>query len=176
MNLLSVIDKIYENKSFTTIFIIAIILLALLFLVVLLLGLKDAKKAKEPKKKDKEEDVKDVTFKKEIEADPISEDVTFELPVLTKNLESFKKNLEEEIKKENEVDIKPTVDAKLNKSNKPIKILDINEIEDTAIVPIVEEKKNKKTKKKEEKKETKKEEPIEELLDEPNTYNDKDSF
>ena len=167
MNILGVIDKIYENKSFTTIFLIAIILLVLLFGIVLLLGLRDAKKSKEPKKKDKEEDLKDVTFKKEVEVDPISEDVTFELPVLTKNLENFKKNLEEEIKKENKTDIKPTVDAELNKESKPIKILDINEIEDTAIVPIVEE-----SKKKQAKKEAKKEEKE----DINPKYSDQDNF
>ena len=176
MIILGVIDKIYENKSFTTIFLIAIILLVFLFGIVLLLGLKDAKKSKEPKKKEKEEDVKDVTFKKELEVDPISEDVTFELPVLTKNLESFKKNLEEEIKKDGELDIKPTTDAKLNKASKPIKILDINEIEDTAIVPIVDDKPTKKKKEKETKAKEKEEDKKEVKKEDKNTYNEQDSF
>ena len=46
MNIMNIIDKIYENKNFTNIFLISIFLLALLFIVILLLGLRDAKKTK----------------------------------------------------------------------------------------------------------------------------------
>ena len=130
MNYLSIIDKIYENKNFTTIFLVAIFALALIFIIVLILGLKDAKKAKNPKKEVKEEDVKDVSFElpTKKEQEDIKEDVTFELPVLTDDLENFKKNLEEEIKKD-EV------------ATRPIKILDIDEIEDTKIIDTKEIKK-----------------------------------
>ena len=49
MNLMNIIDKIYESKNFTNIFLIAIFVLALLFIAVLVLGLKDSKKQKNPK-------------------------------------------------------------------------------------------------------------------------------
>ena len=95
MNLLNIIDTIYESKYFPTILIISIIVLVFLFVVVILLGLKDAKKSKEPKK-EMFQDIKDITFDTPSEKEAIKEDVTFEIPVLTKNLENFKKSLEEE--------------------------------------------------------------------------------
>ncbi len=146
MNIMNIIDKIYENKNFTNIFLISIFLLALLFIVILLLGLRDAKKTKNPKKELKEEEVKDVTFSlpTEKEKEEIKEDVTFELPVLTDDLENFKKNLEEEIKKDEEVRVinKVANTKELEVATRPIKILDINEIEDTQALNTEEIKKS----------------------------------
>lgn len=140
MKLLSFIDKLYENNHFTTILTIAIILLVLLFIIVLVLGLKDAKASKEPKKI-KEEDPKDITFEPETKEPQTKEDVTFEAPVLTKNLEEFKKNFEEEIQKDQEVEVRTTSHSSLSESTKPVKILDMDIIEDTAVLsPVVEEK------------------------------------
>ncbi len=139
MDILSIIDKIFENDYFTKILVIAIIILVILFIIVLLLGMKDAKKAKEPKKV-KEEDIKDITFEPKTETPPVKEDVTFEMPVLTKNLEEFKKNFEEEIQKEQEVEVRTTAQSSLSESTKPVKILDINIIEDTAVLsPVADE-------------------------------------
>lgn len=137
MYILNIIDKIYENSYFQTCLIGATIILILLFIIVLILGIKDSKKSKEPKKI-AEEDVKDVTFEMPADSDNIKEDVTFEMPVLTKNLEDFKKNLEEEIQKEDEAVIRKTSGTIENKDSKPIKILDAHEIEDTAIVHLKE--------------------------------------
>ena len=93
MNLFNIIDTIYESKHFPTILIIAIIVLVILFTSVTILGIKDAKKSKEPKKAKKDE-LLDITFDKpKEEPEPIKEDVTFEIPILTQNLENFKKNL-----------------------------------------------------------------------------------
>ena len=75
MNLLSIIDKLYENDNFATILIIAIIVLVVLFVIVLILGIRDAKKSSEPKKI-KEEDVKDITFEPETKERTEKEDVT----------------------------------------------------------------------------------------------------
>ena len=139
MDILSIIDKIFENDYFTKILVIAIIILVILFIIVLLLGMKDAKKAKEPKKV-KEEDIKDITFEPKTETPPVKEDVTFEMPVLTKNLEEFKKNFEEEIQKEQDVEVRTTAQSSLSESTKPVKILDINIIEDTAVLsPVADE-------------------------------------
>ena len=94
MNILNIVDDIYESKYFPTILTIAVLVLIILFIIVLLLGIRDAKKAKEPPKK-KVEELKDVTFDLQDEKAKVTEtkeDVTFEMPVLTKNLEDFKKN------------------------------------------------------------------------------------
>lgn len=136
MTILNIIDKIYENEYFATALVVAIIVLIVLFAIVLFLGIKDAKKAKEPPK-EVEEDVKDITFNMPTEQDKVKEDVTFEMPILTKNLENFKKNLEEEIQKEDSVEIRKTSGLVLKEEEKPVKILDMGEIEDTAILPII---------------------------------------
>ena len=94
--MLNIIDQIYSNSHFTTILIGAIAFLVVLFIIVLYLGIKDAKKAKNPVKEDKEE--KDITFEDAPqEPKDIAEDVTFEMGTITKNLEDFKKGLEEEL-------------------------------------------------------------------------------
>ena len=104
--IMNIIDKIYSNGHFTTILIGAIAFLVVLFIIVLYLGIKDAKKAKEPAPKEKEE--KDITFE-EIpqEQKEIAEDVTFEMGTITKNLEDFKKGLEEELQNAPTEDIEP---------------------------------------------------------------------
>jgi len=182
VNYLSIIDKIYENKNFTTIFLVAIFALALIFIIVLILGLKDAKKAKNPKKEIKEEDVKDVSFElpTKKEQEDIKEDVTFELPVLTDDLENFKKNLEEEIKKDEEIKVTKNNSKELEVATRPIKILDIKEIEDTKIIDTKEIKKQvKKTKEEEQPKQKEVELPkhkaVEKVVKE-SKYNSKDNF
>ena len=166
MNLLSIIDKLYENDNFVTILIIAIVVLVILFIIVLILGLKDAAKSKKPKKV-KEEEVKDITFEEGVKEPIEKEDVTFETPVLTKNLEDFKKSFEEEIQKDQDVEVRTTAHSTLSESTKPVKILDINVIEDTAVItPVTEEEVSVPTKEKdkvtpkEEKEEVKEEEKI----------------
>lgn len=152
MFLLNIIDKIYENSHFQTTLIAAIIFLVLLFIIVLIIGIKDSKKSKEPKII-AEEDVKDITFDMPKEMENIKEDVTFEMPVLTKNLEDFKKNLEEEIQKEDQIEVRKTSGSTELKETRPIKILDAHEIEDTAIVhlnELKEETENKSSSSKEE--------------------------
>ena len=92
----NIIDKIYSNSHFTTILIGAIAFLVVLFIIVLYLGIKDAKKVNNSSKEEKEE--KDITFE-DVPQEPkdIAEDVTFEMGTITKNLEDFKKGLEEEL-------------------------------------------------------------------------------
>lgn len=133
---LNFINSIYESEYFPKILLFAIIFLIVLFAVVLILGLKDAKRSKEPKK-EVEEDIKDITFNMTNDTDVAKEDVTFEMPVLTKNLEDFKKNLEEEIQKESKINILTPVGELPKKQEKPQKILDIKTIEDTAIIPVL---------------------------------------
>lgn len=135
MNLLFMSD-IYENANFTKYLIIAIIILALIFAIVFLLGLRDLRKSNEPEKVS-DEDMKDFSFDIPENVEQIKEDVTFEMPSLTKNLQDFKKSIEEEMQKENkEVAIKTEIkDKSLEENSKPYKILDIDEIEDTSIIP-----------------------------------------
>lgn len=148
MNLLNIIDTIYESKYFPTILIISIIVLVVLFVSVTILGMKDAKRGKEPKKK-KREELKDITFEEPKEQPEIKEDVTFEIPVLTKNLENFKKTLEEEIEKEEKINV---IKKSSNKEeNKPSKILDKKTIDSTDVIPIIKPKAEKEVKKEEKK-------------------------
>lgn len=139
MNLLNIIDTIYESKYFPTILIISIIVLVVLFVSVIILGMKDAKKAKEPHKPKKEE-VTDITFESPKEKEQIKEDVTFEIPVLTQNLENFKKSLEEEMQREDEINVIKKA-ATSNDENKNKKILDKQTIDSTDVIPILETKK-----------------------------------
>lgn len=135
MNLLFM-SEIYENANFTKFLIIAIIVLASIFAIVFLLGLRDLRKSKEPNEV-LDEDMKDFSFDIPENAEQIKEDVTFEMPSLTKNLQDFKKSIEEEMQKENnEVAIKTEIKDKSEEEKiKPYKILDIDEIEDTSILP-----------------------------------------
>lgn len=127
MNLLNIIDKIYSSSYFTTVLIGAIVLLIILFVIVLIMGIRDSKKITEEPKE--EEEVKDITLKPLDEMTPVevNEDVTFEVPSITKNLEDFKKNLELELQKENNP-------IPLEKSNKPFKVTEVNELEDTILM------------------------------------------
>ena len=140
MIILNFIEKIYENSNFLNMLIIGIILLFAIFGIILFLGIRDLKKSKEPKEQIDVEPV-DITFDKN-EINESSEDVTFEMPVLTKNLADFKRNLVQEIESDkiNE-DVEVVIETESNNENKdvPVKILDINDIEDTAIVPVLEE-------------------------------------
>lgn len=161
-NFLNIIKRIYESNYFPTLLTYSIIFLVLLFIIVLFLGLKDAKKSKEPKKI-VEEETKDITFEQITEIDNIKEDVTFEMPVLTKNLENFKKSLEEEIQKEEQFEIRKTSGIIKHKKEfeKTPKVLDKTKIEDTAINPVIKEESlidKKELKKASEKKEISKEE------------------
>ena len=133
--ILNIIDKIYENSNFKKYLIIAFIILVLLLIVVYIIGKIEYKKKNAPKK-DPEEDLKDITFDLPPESASIKEDVTFEMPVLTRNLEDFKKSLEEEIEKEEEIAVRKTSGAKVEKETKSIKILDKDVIDDTAIVSL----------------------------------------
>ena len=138
MNLLNIIDTIYESKYFPTILIISIIVLVVLFVAVIILGMKDAKKEKEPKK-NKREELTDITFDSPKEKEQIKEDVTFEIPVLTQNLENFKKNLEEEMKREDEINVIKK-SSSIEDENKTKKILDTKTIDSTDVIPILETK------------------------------------
>ena len=56
-------------------------------------------------------------------------------------MENFKKNLEEEIKKDEEIKVTKNNTKELEVATRPIKILDIDEIEDTKIIDTKEIKK-----------------------------------
>ena len=115
-NLLNIIDKIYSSEYFTTALIVAIIILMVLFTLVFVMGMIDNKKEEIKKQKEKEAEQQDITFSEIKEEDKLKEDITFEYPSITKNLE--KDSL-----------------LPLEKSQKPYKVLDVNEIEDTTIIP-----------------------------------------
>ena len=59
-----------------------------------------------------------------------------QIPVLTENLENFKKSLEEEMLKEDEIRVQRRIAAN-QKELKPKKILDKKTIDDTAVLPIL---------------------------------------
>ena len=140
MNLMDIITTIFEYKYFGTIIISISIFLVLLFIIVLILGLVDAhKKNKKPVEIFKKEDI---TFEAPKEELIISEEITLEMPSITKNLEDFKKSIEEEIKQEeitSNIEVEQSNDKPLLDNSKPIKILNINEIENTQIVETIKE-------------------------------------
>lgn len=137
IEILNIIDKIYESKYFTTVLISAVIVLVVLFVAVLILGIRDANRLKNPKRKD-EDDIKDITFDVPSDALEVKEDVTFEMPALTKNLEDFKKSLEEEIQREDEASI--LSESSNPKEVRPVKITDVKEIENTAVMDKIDDK------------------------------------
>jgi len=127
--ILNIIDKIYGSDYFSTALIAAIVILVVLFVIVFIIGNIDAKR--EEIKKEKQEFEKDITFNEIKEEDKIKEDVTFEFPSITKNLEDFKISLEAELNKENE----PLLP--LEQSQKPYKVTSVNDIEDTVVLPVI---------------------------------------
>ena len=156
MSLLNIMTTIFEYKHFNTIIIAVSLSLIALFIIVLILGIKDSHK----------EVRKPIQIKKEFE------EITLEMPSITKNLEDFKKSIEEEIKQEqldSNIQVEQSEDKSLMEDTKPVKILNINEIEDTVIINTIETK--------EEKEEPVeaiiKEEPIE-ILEEEKSYDIKE--
>lgn len=131
MKLLNIFEKLYNHPNFNTILLWLIIISIVIFALILFLGLRD--KNKEERESLKEEELEDITFSEISEEDKIKEDVTFEMPTLTKNLVDFKKNIEEEIEKYENVDVSLET-AEKEEDSKSIKVLDINDIEDTAIL------------------------------------------
>ena len=138
---LDIITKLYESSHFTTGLICVISLLVAIFSIILFKGIKDLKKESGESVFTKEPE-KDITF--EMPEEPINnefeniakEEVTFEAPNLTQNLADFKNVIEEEIKQDTEVPVQPLEKIELVEDDKkPIKILDIDEIEDTSIFP-----------------------------------------
>lgn len=128
-NLLNIIDKIYSSEHFTTILIIAIVILIVLFALVFIMGMIDNKKEELRKQKEEDKEQQDITFSEIKDEDRVKEDITFEYPSITKNLEDFKLSLEKELNQEKD-SLLP-----LEKSQKPYKVLNVSEIEDTTVIP-----------------------------------------
>ena len=139
---LNIISQLYDSENFVKFLIIAIIVLAAIFAIIFLFGFRDLRKSNEPDNNN-DDDLKDFSFDIPADAEQIKEDVTFEMPSLTKNLEDFKKSIEEEIQKENnQVAIRTEIKEKnKEEKNKAVRILDIDEIEDTSILPKIKEEK-----------------------------------
>ena len=178
MNVLNIIDKVYESKYFTTIIAVATILLTILFVIVLIMGMVDKRRKLHPRKPKKEEFEK-ITFEQLNEEDnTIKEEVTFEIPVLTENLENFKKSLEEEMSKDETIDFQEQANDNEapQKIEKSVKIFDINEIEKNELVfPGLKDEKPKQEDKKEIKEEKEKKESNE-TNETVSTYNMEDDF
>lgn len=137
MKFIDIVTTIFEYENFSTILIASTLGIFLLFILVLLAGLRDSKKKKEKPVEVIKEELKDVTMEKLKEELIISEEVTLEMPSITKNLEEFKKAIEEEIKHEDEhttMQVQLSPDKSLLESAKAIKILNINDIENTIIL------------------------------------------
>lgn len=181
MNVLNIIDKVYESKYFTTIIAVATILLTILFVIVLIMGMVDKRRKLHPRKPKKEEFEK-ITFEQLNEEDnTIKEEVTFEIPVLTENLENFKKSLEEEMSKDETIDFQEQANDNEapQKIEKSVKIFDINEIEKNELVfPGLKDEEPKQENKKEIKEEKEKKEKKEsnETIETVSTYNVEDDF
>ena len=139
--MLNVIDRIYENAHFKQIFAYSIVFLIIIFVVVFLIGLHDARKEKRRITKDKENG--DISFDKTNIVDEIDSDVTFEIPSLTKNLENFKKSIEEAMQEE-KMENYEVIKRGASKEVKNNKILDKDSIENTVIkdLPLVDEESN----------------------------------
>lgn len=155
MSLLNIMTTIFEYKHFNTIIIAVSLSLIALFIIVLILGIKDShKKVRKPIQIKKE--FEEITFKEEQEELIINEEITLEMPSITKNLEDFKKSIEEEIKQEqldSNIQVEQSEDKSLMEDTKPVKILNINEIEDTVIINTIDRKEEQ-------------EEPVEAIIEE----------
>ena len=135
---MNMFDSIYDNKIIMKTFAIIVAFLLVLFFIVLLIALIEKKKRLHPKKI--EEELKDISFELPKEEDMVKEDVTFEMPYLTKNLEDYKKNIEEELQKEsiNTKIIRTSVKSKNKEENaKSYKIIGAKEIDDESLKEIV---------------------------------------
>ena len=100
-----------------------------LFTLVFVMGMIDNKKEELKKQKELEAEQQDITFSEIKEEDKVKEDITFEYPSITKNLEAFKMSLEQELNQEKDSLLL------LEKSQKPYKVLNVSEIEDTTVLP-----------------------------------------
>lgn len=125
--ILNIIDKIYGSEYFTTVLIASMGVLIFMFVLVLIIGKIDAKK--EEIKKNKLLEEKDITFEEIKEEDKLKEDVTFEEATITKNLEDFKLSIEKEINKDTKINLS------LEKSQRPYKVIEMKEIENTVVLP-----------------------------------------
>lgn len=138
MGILNMFGSIYENKVIMKTFAIIVAFLLVIFFVVLCIALIEKRKRLHPK--NVEEELKDISFEMPKEEDIVKEDVTFEMPSLTKNLEDFKKNIEEELKKEEleanviETSVKP---KNKEETTKTYKIIGAKEIDDESLKEIV---------------------------------------
>ena len=134
MKFIDIMTTIFEYENFATILTATTLGIFLLFILVLVAGLRDTKKKNEKPIELVKEELEEVTMEELKEELIIKEEVTLEMPSITKNLEEFKKAIEEEIKYEDE-DTK--MDVQINKNSlentKSMKILNINEIENTVI-------------------------------------------
>jgi hypothetical protein len=134
MKFIDIMTTIFEYENFATILTATTLGIFLLFILVLVAGLRDTKKKNEKPIELVKEELEEVTMEELKEELIIKEEVTLEMPSITKNLEEFKKAIEEEIKYEDE-DTK--MDVQINKNSlentKSMNILNINEIENTVI-------------------------------------------
>ena len=128
-NVLNIIDKIYSSEYFTTALVIAIVILMVLFTLVFIMGMIDNKKEELKKLKEIEDEQQDINYSEIKEEDKIKEDITFEYPSITKNLEAFKTSLEQELNQEKDSFLP------LEKSQKPYRVLNVSELEDTTVIP-----------------------------------------
>lgn len=136
MKFIDIMTTIFEYENFATILTASTLGILLLFIIVLVAGLRDTKKKNEKPVELVKEELEEVTMEELKEDLIIKEEVTLEMPSITKNLEEFKKAIEEEIKHEDEethMEVQLSQDKKNHDSSKSIKTLNINEIENTVI-------------------------------------------
>lgn len=136
MKFIDIMTTIFEYENFATILTATTLGIFLLFIIVLVAGLRDTKKKNEKPVELVKEELEEVTMEELKEDLIIKEEVTLEMPSITKNLEEFKKAIEEEIKHEDEevkMEIQLSQDKNSLENSKSMKILNINEIENTVI-------------------------------------------
>lgn len=131
---LNIINNLYSNDNFVYILTFSFISLLILFFVILFLAYRDKNK-KDKADKTNNNTLKLANNKKKIN-NKIKEDITFEIPVISENLQQYKESIETSLK--NDIfyrEAKPLIQNIKIKSSKNTRVLDIDKIEQTFIEP-----------------------------------------
>lgn len=132
MNTMNIISTLFNNDNFIDILTFSIISLTTLFLIILFLAYKDKNKKNKPRTNI----IKELDNKKKItNTNKIKEDITFEMPIISENLQRYKENIEKSLQNDHFQETKPLIQNIKLKTPKQTKVLDVDKIVETPVEP-----------------------------------------
>ena len=132
MNTMNIISTLFNNDNFIDILTFSIISLTTLFIIILFLAYRD----KHKKDKPRTNILKELDNKKKVNNNKIKEDITFEMPVVSENLQRYKESIEKSFQNDNDFkEAKPIIQNIKLKTPKQTKVLDIDKIVETPVEP-----------------------------------------